>query len=72
MSISSADRITIGSIRHPSAREPANVENPAWIPALTQIIATKRPITIDGTPVITWVMNRITEAKRPFPPYSCR
>jgi len=29
-----------------------------------------RPITIDGTPVITSAMNRTTRARIPLPPYS--
>ena len=31
-----------------------------------------RPITMDGTPVMTSAMVRITDAVRPFPPYSWR
>ena len=41
--------------------------SPRWSPALTQIVATNSPITIDGTPVITSAMNRMTRASRLLP-----
>ena len=31
-----------------------------------------RPMTIDGTPLITSAMKRVTAASLPFAPYSCR
>ena len=50
----------------------AKVEKPAWMPALTQIIATNRPITIEGTPVMTSAMNRTRRATGCWRPYSLR
>ena len=58
-SISSVERITIGNIRR--AEEPANPAKPGeTVRRATQIVAMNRPITIDGTPVMTSAMNRMT------------
>ena len=51
------ERITIGSIRQASANEPASPEYPK---CSTQIVKMNRPITIDGTPVITSAMKEMS------------
>ena len=63
------DRITIGSIRQPSANAPARPEKPK---CSTQIAKMNRPMMIDGTPVITSAMNPMNWASQPLPPYSLR
>ena len=45
----------IGSIKQPRARAPAKPDKPK---CRTQIVKMKRPITIDGTPVMTLLMKR--------------
>ena len=61
------ERITIGSIRQPRAKAPARPEKPK---CSTQIEKMNRPITIDGTPVITSAMNPMNLDSQPVPPYS--
>ena len=63
------DRITIGSIRQPSAKAPARPEKPK---CSTQIEKMNRPMTIEGTPVITSAMNPMSRASGRLPPYSLR
>ena len=71
-SISSVERMMIGSIRHARASAPAKPVTPSTPKRITQIVKMNRPMMIDGTPVITSAKNRRTEARRPFLPYSWR
>ena len=53
------ERITIGSIRQARASDPAKPD--CW-KRRTQIVKMNSPMTIDGTPVITSDIVRITAA----------
>ena len=63
------ERITTGSIRQARANAPARPEKPK---CSTQIEKMNRPITIDGTPVITSLKNPMSRASQFLPPYSFR
>ena len=62
--------MTIGSMRHARANEPASPER-CWY-RTTHTVKMNSPITIEGTPAITSERNRITRASRLVPPYSVR
>jgi len=60
----------MGSIKIPSARPPAQLENECV--ARTTAVKTKIPTKIDGMPVITSAKNRTVGASGPRAPYSLR
>jgi hypothetical protein len=57
----------MGSIRQAKASAPAKPEKPK---CNVQIEKMNKPITIEGTPVMTSAMKRTRPASGPRPPYS--
>ncbi len=70
LSISSVERTTVGIIRMVRARLPAK---PVYGMSRTRIhtVRTKRPATIEGTPIITST-KKVTILASRLPPYSTR
>ncbi len=64
----SVDRMMIGSMRQARARDPPKPIS-LWV-FRVKAVKMNKPITIDGTPAMTSLMNRMNRARALPAPYS--